>query len=79
MSQAAWSRRSSVILAVPNSSRPAYGLARCSNHWRLRGYVDGVVERGWACADRRSGPWQACARSLVYCLRILRFSCERGG
>ena len=24
---------------------------------------------------RRSGAWQACVRSLVYCFRIFRFSC----
>ena len=67
-----------MILAVPNSSRPAYGLARCSNHWRLRGYVVGVGESGWAWAERGSWPWQAWERSLVYCLRILRCSCQVG-
>ncbi len=76
MSQAAWSWRSLVILADEGSSSSWYGLARCSNHWRLRGYAAGVGERGCACAAWRvSRSRQACERSLVYCLRILRFSC----
>ena len=39
----------------------------------------GVGERGWAWAERVSWPWHACETSLVYCLRILRFSCKTCG
>lgn len=71
--------------SVPALSSPTQGLESDSNHWRLRGYEAGVAERGCAWAGRsgsgdetRGWPTaHACERSLLYCLRILRFSCAR--
>jgi hypothetical protein len=68
---------------VASASSCRYGLERASNHWRLRGNKGGELERGWAWAGRGC-VWlataeHACERSLLYCLRILRFSCVSRG
>ena len=84
---AALSSRSCKTRARAWSVRCWNGWVKSWNHWRLRGNVFGVEERGWTCAGSGVSSCSALAHwfflasahawetSLPYCLRILRFSC----